>query len=84
MDDKVTSGISEEKIARRSINWTVGVEKPPRAKTSPRPYNPATGEVLLAVAEGDREDIDRAVKAARAAFETGPWSKIDAVRARTL
>jgi phenylacetaldehyde dehydrogenase len=39
-------------------------------------YNPATGEVLSNVAEGDTEDIDRAVKAARAAFETGPWSKI--------
>src|SRR5579863_9491878 len=39
-------------------------------------YNPATGEVLANVAEGDREDIDRAVKAARAAFETGPWSRI--------
>jgi phenylacetaldehyde dehydrogenase len=39
-------------------------------------YNPATGEVLANIAEGDREDIDRAVKAARAAFEKGPWSKI--------
>jgi phenylacetaldehyde dehydrogenase len=39
-------------------------------------YNPATGEVLANVAEGDREDIDRAVKAARAAFESGPWSRI--------
>src|ERR1700722_16563875 len=39
-------------------------------------YNPATGEVLSRVAEGDKEDIDRAVKAARAAFESGPWSKI--------
>jgi len=36
-------------------------------------YNPATGEVLATVAEGDREDIDRAVKAARKAFESGPW-----------
>jgi phenylacetaldehyde dehydrogenase len=44
-------------------------------KTFPS-YNPATGEVLANVAEGDREDIDRAVKAARAAFETGPWSKM--------
>ena len=34
-------------------------------------YNPATGEVLANVAEGDSEDIDRAVKTARAAFETG-------------
>src|SRR5271155_1503954 len=41
-------------------------------------YNPATGEVLAQVAEGDREDINRAVKAARAAFETGPWSQMTA------
>ncbi len=39
-------------------------------------FNPATGEVLSRVAEGDKEDVNRAVKAARAAFETGPWSKI--------
>jgi aldehyde dehydrogenase (NAD+) len=36
--------------------------------------NPATGEVLAKVAEGDAEDINRAVVAARRAFE-GPWSK---------
>jgi len=36
--------------------------------------NPATGEELARVAEGDREDIDRAVSAARRAFE-GPWGK---------
>jgi aldehyde dehydrogenase (NAD+) len=37
--------------------------------------NPATGEVLATVAEGDAEDINRAVAAARRAFE-GPWSKV--------
>ena len=36
-------------------------------------YNPATGEVLARVAEGDKVDIDLAVKAARKAFESGPW-----------
>jgi phenylacetaldehyde dehydrogenase len=41
-------------------------------KTFPT-YNPATGEVLAQVAEGDREDIDQAVKAARKAFDHGPW-----------
>jgi phenylacetaldehyde dehydrogenase len=46
-------------------------------KTFPT-YEPATGEVLAQVAEGDREDIDRAVRAARRAFEFGPWSKITA------
>ena len=38
--------------------------------------NPATGETLARVAEGDAEDINRAVSAARAAFETGPWSRM--------
>ena len=53
-------------------------------KTFPT-YNPATGEVLANVAEGDKEDIDRAVKAARAAFETGPWSKMPpAVRGKLI
>src|SRR5579863_298503 len=37
--------------------------------------NPATGELLATVAEGDAEDINRAVAAARRAFE-GPWSKV--------
>jgi aldehyde dehydrogenase (NAD+) len=38
-------------------------------------HNPATGELLATVAEGDKEDINRAVAAARRAFE-GPWSKV--------
>jgi phenylacetaldehyde dehydrogenase len=35
--------------------------------------NPATGEVLADVASAGAEDVDRAVIAARAAFETGAW-----------
>src|ERR1700742_2548460 len=38
--------------------------------------NPATGATLASVAEGDSEDIDRAVRAARAAFDDGPWSRL--------
>jgi phenylacetaldehyde dehydrogenase len=38
--------------------------------------NPATGETLARVAEGDAEDIERAVRAARAAFEDGPWGRM--------
>ena len=38
--------------------------------------NPATGKVLAHVAEGDAEDINRAVAAARKAFESGPWPKM--------
>jgi len=40
--------------------------------------NPATGEALAAVAEGDAEDANRAVAAARAAFEDGPWPRMTA------
>ena len=48
-------------------------------------YNPATGEVLAQVAEGDRADIDQAVAAARKAFETGPWPDMSpAERGRLL
>ena len=40
--------------------------------------NPATEEVIALVAEGDAADIDLAVKAARKAFDSGPWRKMDA------
>jgi len=42
--------------------------------------NPATGEVLTQIVEASADDVDRAVKAARYAFEdrTGPWRKTSA------
>ncbi len=46
-------------------------------KTFPT-VNPATGETLCQVAEGDKPDVDRAVKAARKAFEEGPWPRMNA------
>jgi phenylacetaldehyde dehydrogenase len=54
-------------------------------KTFPS-YDPATGEVLAQVASGEREDIDRAVRAARRAFDSGPWSEsvTPSARARLL
>jgi acyl-CoA reductase-like NAD-dependent aldehyde dehydrogenase len=38
--------------------------------------NPATGETLAEVAEAGAEDLNRAVAAARAAFESGPWAEM--------
>jgi phenylacetaldehyde dehydrogenase len=38
--------------------------------------NPATGETLARVAEGDVEDVNRAVRAARRAFDEGPWGRM--------
>jgi phenylacetaldehyde dehydrogenase len=39
--------------------------------------NPATGETLATVAQGDAADIDVAVKAARQAFDVGPWTTMN-------
>src|SRR6202012_2307046 len=38
--------------------------------------NPATGETLATVAAGDVEDINTAVRAARRAFDDGPWGRL--------
>jgi acyl-CoA reductase-like NAD-dependent aldehyde dehydrogenase len=44
--------------------------------------NPSTGKHLAHIQEGDKEDIDRAVKAARDAFPK--WSTIDANKRATI
>src|ERR1044072_3548246 len=67
----VASFITERRKMLINGKWVESAS----GKTFPT-YNPATGEVLARVAEGDREDIARAVKAARAAFETGPWPRL--------
>lgn len=46
-------------------------------KTFPT-LDPRTEEVIANVAEGDAEDINRAVAAARKAFDEGPWPKMSA------
>ncbi len=40
--------------------------------------NPSTGEEICRVSAADTADVDKAVAAARAAFEMGPWRKISA------
>jgi phenylacetaldehyde dehydrogenase len=39
-------------------------------------YNPATGAAIANVPEGDKADVDRAVAAARRAFDYGRWAKV--------
>jgi phenylacetaldehyde dehydrogenase len=39
-------------------------------------YDPATEDVMAHVAEGGQEDVERAVQAARRAFDAGPWRKV--------
>src|SRR5271165_4626758 len=40
--------------------------------------NPSTGEEICQIAEADAADVDKAVAAARTAFERGSWRKISA------
>jgi len=49
--------------------------EPASGKTFPT-VNPATGETLAEIASGEAEDINRAVAAARRAFESGPWPRM--------
>src|SRR6478672_1166473 len=53
--------------------WTAG-----RAGRMRPVINPTTGAVLATVPEADAADVDAAVQAARAAFDTGPWGKATA------
>ncbi|XP_016393864.1 aldehyde dehydrogenase, mitochondrial-like [Sinocyclocheilus rhinocerous] len=54
--------------------WHDAVSK----KTFPT-INPAMGEVICQVAEGDKADVEKAVKAAKDAFKLGsPWRRMDA------
>ena len=39
-------------------------------------YNPANGEVITHVPEAEAEDVNRAVTAARRAFDDGPWPRM--------
>jgi phenylacetaldehyde dehydrogenase len=71
VDPRVASFIQKPRKMLINGNWVDAVS----GKTFPT-YDPSTGEVLATVAEGDRADIDLAVKAARKAFESGPWHKM--------
>ena len=71
IDPRVASFLEKPRKMLINGNWVDAVS----GKTFPT-YDPAKGEVLARVAEGDREDINLAVKAARKAFESGPWRKM--------
>ncbi|KAH9762161.1 Aldedh domain-containing protein [Citrus sinensis] len=46
--------------------------------------DPRTGEAIARIAEGDKEDIDNAVKAARHAFDHGPWPRFSGAQRRRI
>ncbi len=72
VDENVSKYVAKKRQLLINGKWVDAAS----GKTFPT-YNPATGEVLAHVAEGDKEDIDRAVAAARAAFDNkAPWRNI--------
>jgi len=77
-----------EKIARPQVRQTqcfIGGKWIPSASGKTfETIHPATKEVIAQVAEGDRDDIDLAVDAARSQFDGGEWSKMDARDRGTL
>src|SRR5271167_1068535 len=93
MIPRVCSEIGDTYMATATAPRTRAV-KPPQVKDQPLfingkwqdsvsgktfpTINPATGETICQVAEGDKADIDLAVKAARKAFEEGAWRKMNA------
>ena len=46
--------------------------------------NPATGQTLARIAECGSDDVDRAVRAARKAFEAGTWSRTSPVNRKKV
>ncbi|MCT4371265.1 aldehyde dehydrogenase [Yangia mangrovi] len=61
-------------LSLRNQCWIDGRFVPAASGARFESVNPATAEVLTAVARGGAEDIDRAVASARAAFEDRRWS----------
>jgi len=70
MEPNVKIGATKLLINNQWVNSVSG-------KTFPT-INPSTGEVITQVAESDAADVDKAVAAARAAFDKGAWKKMSA------
>jgi gamma-glutamyl-gamma-aminobutyraldehyde dehydrogenase len=65
------------KLAFRHQAFIDGRTVPAASGETFETINPATGAVLAKVASCGAEDVDRAVKSARRAFESGAWSRRD-------
>ena len=70
------------KAARPQIRQTQllidGQWTPARSGKTFETINPATEEVIAQIAEADAADVEMAVRAARKAFDEGPWPRMNA------
>lgn len=67
---------SHIRIDKRYDLFIDGKFTPPQSKKYFKTINPATEEVLAEIADANEKDVDRAVKAARKAYN-GVWSKME-------
>ncbi|WP_431024131.1 aldehyde dehydrogenase [Halomonas sp. H5] len=77
MSDSLTPNAIAQQVERleyRNQAFIDGQFVPAQSGATYETLNPATGEVLTEVAACTAEDVDRAVQAARRAFEAGVWS----------
>jgi len=72
MSTGVTTGV------RAYQNFINGKWEPAASNKTFPVYDPSTEEVIAQVAAAEAADIDRAVKAARSAFDSGPWAQTTA------
>lgn len=64
-------------VTTKEYRLLIGGQFVPAASGETFPtYNPATNEVIAHVPKAGREDVNRAVAAARKAFDEGPWGKM--------
>ena len=84
LPDQLSPAVRE--FAGRDQQLLIGAERPAAADgRSFETLDPATGRVITSVAQAGAEDVDRAVRTARAAFADGPWSRAPAAeRARLM
>jgi phenylacetaldehyde dehydrogenase len=73
VDEHVTRFTAERKKLLIDGDWVEA-----KSEQTFQTFDPATGNLLAECARGDEVDVDRAVKAARRAFETGPWPRMTA------
>lgn len=79
MTSEATQGLSprvKEFLAETIGLYINGSYVPSQSGKTFETVNPATEEVIATVSEAEKEDVDRAVEAARLAYDEGPWSAL--------
>ena len=76
MNAAVLQGQTELSIKAPHAFFINGKWEKPAENRKLSVISPVTEQVVMTFAEGSPRDIDRAVAAARAAFDTGPWPRL--------